>query len=250
MKKILAIVLALAIQSPASAAPGNEVPFVVSYAGGYLYCNNSIGLTAYLNGQLYDNNGSCLDLTETIQNDPNYWYYSLLQTYPGGIHRWKVTADTKHCYFDTYQASPVADTFVAYEIVFAACAVKLNQPVKDTWYMVDYEETNFEPIYLEPDLLQPVNDAVTILNSKFRKPFKVWATPVNGKLCITISTSPSGSKFYLQKWVDYKWVTVKTIERYWEPKGTYTYKTQSGKYRLIAKSLSGMNYASKEIVIP
>lgn len=244
MKKlIMALVAVLMLCStPAQAVAENEVPFVVSYASGFLYCNNSVGLTDYANGQVFDNDARCLDLSDMMMNNPNSWYELLLQQYPGGIHRWQVNADGKKCVFDIHQASPLAGEFVASEIPFAACAVKLNKQVSETWFMTDYEDPSIAPIYLTADLIGPVNQAVAQLNVTFRKPYRMWLSPRRGSLALTVSASPAGSKIYLQKWVDYRWVTVRTYERYWEPKATYLYKTQSGKYRAVAKSLSGMVY--------
>lgn len=250
MKKVIAVVLLLLSQaSPAFAVPENEVSFVVSYTEGFLYCNNSIGLKDYLNGQIYTNDAACLDTSDLILNNSTDWYTMILQQYPGGIHRWMIHADGKHCTFDVYQASPVYNQFTAYEIVFAACAVKLNKPVTSTWYMTDYEDPSISDIYLEADLLAPVNQAVVELSTKFRKPFKVWLKPNGSGISVTVATSPAGSKLFLQKWVDYKWVTVKTIERYWEPKTEYLYKFGSGKYRVYGKSLSGVKYISKALVV-
>jgi hypothetical protein len=160
-----------------------------------------------------------------------------------------VYADDKSCVFDIYQASPIYGEYIAYEVVLAACAVKLNRPVTSTWYMVDYEEPSFTPLYLTPELVDPVNQAVSALVKKFHKPFKVWLKPSKKGMSITVASSPAGSKLYVQKWVDYKWVTLKTIERYWEPKTEYTYKSSSGKYRVYGKSLSGVSFKSKVTVL-
>lgn len=253
MKKLITSMLvgAVALFSTSTpvqaAAASNEVPFVVSYAGAYLYCNNSIGLDQYKNGQVFDNNGACLDLSSLILENPNSWYELLLQQYPGGINRWAVHADGKKCMFDIYQAHPLPGELTATEIVFAACAVKLGRPVQPTWYLEDYEDAGIAPVYLPSYLVEPVNAAVTILAQKFRKPYRMWLKPGYGTLNLTISASPSGSKIYLQKWVDYRWVTVKVYERYWEGRMTYLYKAQPGKYRAVAKSLSGMVYCTNSV---
>lgn len=265
---IIALATVFATASPANAMTfkDNLVNLNVSYAQEILYCDSNLSM--YSSAVFFDNNGSCIDPTDVILNgDLNEW---MAQNYPGGSNQWSVLSDSgKECNFQIIQLHPTNEVLV-WDTFITACSVRLKETVNENWIMYDKvdpsksfkkcedgmvgvwdncldSEDKLYGQHMSPSSLSVINEASIRLQKRFYADYKVWHTKNKNKISVTISKSPAGSKTYLQKWVDFKWVTVYVEERLWEPKSTFTYKAKKGTYRIYSKSISGKSWKSKNI---
>lgn len=290
MKKIIAVLVAAltfgmaspsnAIYDPTAQLYTDLVSMNRSYAEQVLYCDSKLRFTSYTNAVFFDNNGSCIDPSPLVFGNEDLQLY-LEQNYPGGMNQWTVFSDSgKYCEFELIQLHPHANEYLVWETFFTACAVRLNEDVNVNWLMRDTgsqvspeftgctttEQVGMfdscldtglkpqpsNPQYLLPGTVDYINAAAKLLKKKFYFDFKAWVV-YNKKLKsirTTLSKYPAGTKIYLQKWVDYKWVTVRTSEYLWEGKSFSDYKLVSGgKYRVIARSITGKVWQSKTVLV-
>jgi hypothetical protein len=285
---VLVAALSFGLASPSNAVVNsssmssylNFVEFNKVYAEQILLCDSRLRLSAYQNAVFFDNNGSCIDPSPIVLSDGSLEQW-LNQMYPGGMNQWTVTSSSgKSCVFELIQLHPHPNEVLVWETFFTACAVKLNEEVNTNWSMED-TGSPVSPVFtgctspelvgmhdncldvgwkaipngggnMTPGTVDYINGAAKLLKKKFYFDFKAWVV-YNKKLKnirTTFATSPEGTKIYLQKWVDYKWVTVRTFERLWEGKTSFDYKlTSSGKYRITARSVTGKIWKSRPITV-
>lgn len=289
MKKIIAILVAaltIGMASPSNAAYNstmvtwmNMVNINKVYAEQVLYCDSNLKFNSYNNAVFFDNNGACIDPSSLIfgGGDLEQW----INDNYAGMNQWTVYSESgRSCVFKLIQLHPHKNEYLVWETFFTACSVRLNEDVTVNWLMKDTGDT-MSPIFTAcetPELIgmydncldtgmkpQPgnstnmlpgtvdyINGAAKILKKKFLFDFKGWLSYNKKlkKLRFTMSTSPAGTKVYLQKWVDFKWVTVRTSERLWEGKSFSDYTLVSkGKYRIFARSITGKVWKSKVMSI-
>lgn len=261
----------------------NSIAMNVIYAEQILYCDSALNFKKYELGQFFDNNGACIDTSPAFADGADGWA-ALQNTYKGGIYHWRITADNgQMCWFSLYHGDPNPDPQVlVWDTFFTACSVRLNRPVNDKWVMVDYEFPESSPVFEKcADTVQPftdyennclsnayfkvpnnldvkagtivyINKAANILKKKFYAPSKAWLS-YNRKanqMYAVVSKSPAGTKVYVQKWTDYRWVTVKSGERFWEGRSFVFYnKASAGKYRIYMQSVTGQKFISKTLVV-
>ena len=289
MKKIIAVLVAaltFGVASPSNAVSPymsvymNNVALNKAYAEQILYCESNLKFTSYQNAVFFDNNGACIDPSSIIFSGGDLEQY-LADNYPGGMNQWTVFSTSgKSCRFQLIQLHPNPNQYLVWETFFTACAVKLHETVNTSWSMIDTGSTNSptftactspemvgmydncldtgmkpqpsNPVNMIPGTVDYINGAATILNKKFYFDFNGWLSYNKKlkKLRFTMSKSPAGTKVYLQKWVDFKWVTVRTSERLWEGKSFSDYTLVSkGKYRIFARSITGKVWKSKTVLI-
>lgn len=289
MKKIIAILVAaltFGMASPSNAVSPymsvymNNVNLNKVYAQQILYCDSNLKFSTYANAVFFDNNGACIDPSGLIFGGGNLEQY-LTDNYPGGMNQWTVFSDSgKSCKFQLIQLHPNRNQYLVWETFFTACSVRLNEDVNVNWSMTDTDsvasptftgctsadlvgmydnclDTGMKPQPTNPANMTPgtvdyINGAANILKKKFYFDFKAWVS-YNKRLKnlrTTLSTYPAGTKIYVQKWVDYKWVTVRSAEVIWEGKSFVDYKlTSSGKYRVIARSITGKIWKSRLVTV-
>lgn len=287
MKKIVAALVAaimLGVASPshavdyASTTRGSVVTMNVLYAKQIILCDSNLGFADYQNAVFFDNNGACIDPSSFIAAGGNLEQW-LTDTYPGGLHNWTVKTDTgTFCNFKIINGQPVVGQLLVWDTFFTACAVKLNQKVTTGWSLLD---TSTGEVYVSacldgqigfydncldigdkpspynasnilPGTVDYINEAANKLKIKFRFDYRGWLTYNKKfkKLRFTMSKSPVAVKLRLQKWVDYKWVTVQIVEKMQIGKIFFDYNRPSaGKYRLHAVNAVGKTWTSKPVVI-
>jgi hypothetical protein len=292
LRKKLAVILSATLlfglaYIPSASADGmtseeNNIAMNVAYAEQILYCDSPLRFKRYQNGQIFDNNGGCVDPTPLFADGGDGWA-QLAQIYQGGMYRWQITADNgKSCFFNIYHGDPDADAQVlVWDAFFTACSVRLNRPVTENWVAVDYEFPDSSPVITKcADSIDPfagyennclkeayevmpsgdvragtvtyINKAANRLKRQFYASFVAHLSYDRkaNKLTAVVMFSPLGVKVYIQKWTDYHWVTVKSGERFLRTSSYIHYtKASSGKYRILMKSVVGSKFITKPLVV-